>query len=63
MMLTTAQVAKVHRVTPRRILAIAKARGVKPALSTARFKLWSQDAVAVLKPGKPGRPTSPPGTR
>lgn len=55
-MLTTAELAAQVGVTPRRLLAIAQARGVEPARIVGRSKLWKPKDAAKLAPGKPGRP-------
>lgn len=55
-MLTTPQLAAIVKVSPRRLLAIAAARGVQPAIDAGNVKLWRPAQAAKLKPGRPGRP-------
>ncbi len=55
MMLTTREVATALGVTPRRVLAIAKARGVKGRRVGTAW-LWPARAVEEMKPGPRGRP-------
>jgi excisionase family DNA binding protein len=55
-MLTTEEVAAALRVSPRRVRALAEARGVKPVRVVGRAYLWPKNAVRLLRPGKPGRP-------
>jgi hypothetical protein len=55
-LLTTAQVAEMHGVTPSRVRAIAAARGVQPAIDEPRYKMWTQQQARALAPGKTGRP-------
>lgn len=50
--LTTAQLAALIGVSPRRLRAIAQARGVRPLLRN----VWRKSDLRKLKPGKPGRP-------
>lgn len=54
-LLTTREVARMHNVTPARIHALAKARGVRPEVDHRAMMLWSPAQAAALKPGKPGR--------
>jgi hypothetical protein len=55
-LLTTQEIALAHNVTPRRILALAKRRGVVPVRTIGRSRLWARSAMSKLKPGKVGRP-------
>lgn len=55
-MLTTAMLAAKVGVSPRRLLQIAGARGVQPAMTLRGAKLWAPAAAKLLKPGKRGRP-------
>ena len=50
----TIEVARRYGVTPRRILAIAAARGVEPHSQIGRSWMWKASDVRRLKPGKPG---------
>ena len=54
-MFTTAHIARIYGVTPRRILAIAKARGIQPLYVVGRGKLWA--SAEPFKPGQRGRPS------
>lgn len=57
-MLSTQDIAARYAVTPRRILAIAAARGLKPARTVGRSHLWSPAQAERLRPGPIGRPQS-----
>lgn len=54
-MITTKSIAVALRVSPRRVLAIAKSRGVTPALWVGHAALWEPGAVERLRPGKAGQ--------
>ena len=54
---TTAEVARLYGISPRRILAIAKARAI-PGGTVGPLRVWSENDVAALKPGATGRPKS-----
>lgn len=56
--LTSREVAKRLDVTPRRITALAKERGV--GVQKGREWLFSEDDVVALKPRSPGRPRKEP---
>lgn len=58
-MLTTSELAAAVGVTPRRLLAIAKRRGVKPAKRHGRYALWDCGPDA-LRPGVQGWPKGTP---
>ena len=60
-MLTTAQIAQTLKVTPRRVLAIAKARGVVPLHKVGSACWWAHTATEAMKPGKVGRPRKSTG--
>jgi hypothetical protein len=55
-LLTTAEVAARLKVGPRRVLALAKARGVEPLMRVGRSNLWSVAQVNELRPKALGRP-------
>lgn len=55
--LTTQQLADTIGVSPRRVLALAKSRGVR-SIRVGRSHLWPRSAVAAMKTRKPGRPRS-----
>lgn len=61
MLKTTADIAAELKVSSRRVLALAEARGVKPAMDLGNVKLWPAGTAAKLTPGKPGRPPLNPG--
>ncbi len=52
--LTSREVARRLDVTPRRVTALARQRGV--GIQKGRDWLFSEDDVAALKPRRPGRP-------
>lgn len=53
-LISTAQIAKLVGVTPRRLLAIAKDRNVRPKGTLGRNRLWSPSQASQLKPGGQG---------
>jgi hypothetical protein len=61
-LLTTAEVAARLKVGPRRVLALAKARGVEPLMRVGRSNLWSVAQVAELRPKAHGRPPAKKST-
>lgn len=56
MLVTTAQLASLVGVQPRRLLQLASVRKVEPAMIAGRVKLWNKEDAKLLKPGKAGRP-------
>ena len=55
--MSTNEVAERLGVSPRRVLAIARARGVEAAGGKlGPWHRWGAGQVAKLRPGKPGRP-------
>lgn len=58
MKLTTKQVAEMYGVGVRRISAIARARGIAPAVIVGSAYLWSREQVERLRPGQRGRPAA-----
>lgn len=58
-MLTTAELAKIVGVTPRRLLAIAARRGVRPARQVGHAHLWRPAQAEQLRPGRVGIHRSP----
>lgn len=60
-MKTTAEVAALYNVIPRRIRAIASDRGIRPKYEVGGSYLWSEDQVKRLEPKASGRPKRPPG--
>ena len=57
--LTTAEVATALGVTKRRVLQIAKARGIKPHRVYGQMHVWTASQVELLRPGPTGRPRNP----
>ena len=53
---TTQDVADKLKVTPRRVLAIAKNRGIEPIETVGCSKLWSDGQVKRMRPGPTGNP-------
>ena len=53
-LISTAQIAKLVGVTPRRLLAIAKDRGVRPKGTLGRNRLWSPAQASQLQQGAKG---------
>jgi len=55
-MITTTALAAIVGVSPRRLLAIAQNRNIKPAAEVGRAKLWHPRVAKQLVPGRRGRP-------
>jgi excisionase family DNA binding protein len=53
--LTTQELADALGVTPRRVLQLAKDRGVESE-KVGQMRLWPKSALKALKPNPPGRP-------
>jgi hypothetical protein len=54
--LSTRQMAKIHKTDPRQIRFRAKARGIVPAIQTPKMLFWRRTQIPLLGPGKRGRP-------
>lgn len=53
---TTAQVAELLRVSPRRVQQKAQKMGLKPHMIAGRSFIWTEDHVELLRPLPRGRP-------
>lgn len=56
MLLTTSEIARILRVTPRRVRQIAASRGVEPIQEYAGIFLWDRRQLRRLERRPPGRP-------
>lgn len=56
--LTTAQLADALGVSPRRVLALARSRGVE-SIRVGRAHLWPRSALRAMSERTPGRPRHP----
>jgi len=54
--LSTAELAERFGVSPQRVRAIARARGVRPLRRVGMAWLWRAADEKRLRPGPPGRP-------
>lgn len=54
--MTTREVAQRYGITIGRVLALARARGVRPTQIVAGRFTWSLAAAERLRPHRPGRP-------
>lgn len=55
--LSTVEMARIVGVSPRRLLAIAKARGVESErVPRGPWRVWRKAQARLLRPGPPGNP-------